>query len=383
MQGNSSSQSLSIGLPQIHLEAGERRAFLPQFVASLQHLHLRVVLEHGYGSAMGFAESDYHAIDQNGGQFSSEEEAYAQDIVLVLRYPTADRLDMMRPGACLISMMHYPTRPERVADLRRRGLEAISLDSVADDTGRRVVENLRAVAWNGVETAFNLLRETYRAPGLESPERPPIRVMLLGAGAVGSHVMQAAIRYGDLALRERLANQGVPGVQLTVVDYDLTSNEAFMLEQLRGTDLLIDATQRIDPSQAVIPNRWIGEMPEHAVLLDLSVDPYDCDYEPRTVKGIEGIPHGNLNQYTFLADDPAWESVVPDCVDSTYRRATASCYSWPGVHPQQCMRVYGRQIRPLLRNIAEAGGLGSINLEGRFFQRAMARAMLSKWQPNK
>jgi len=382
MKQKHASPTLSIGLPQMHLEAGERRAFLPQFVTSLRKLRLSVVLEHGYGGTMGFAESEYRTTGKNGVRFSSEEEAYAQDIVLVLRYPAAEKLDMMRPGACLISMIHYPTRPDRVADLRRRELEAISLDSVIDDSGRRVVENLRAVAWNGVETAFNVLKETYPAPGLEGPERSPIRVMLVGAGALGSHVVQAAIRYGDLALWDRLAKQNIPGVQLTVVDYDLTSNEAFMLEHLRHTDLLIDATQRPDPSQVVIPNRWIGEMPRHAVLLDLAVDPYDCEHEPRMVKGIEGIPHGNLDQYTFMPDDPAWESTVPDCVDSANRRATAACYSWPALRPQQCMQVYGQQIRSLLRNIAHPGGLGSIRLDGRYFQRAMARALLSKWQPN-
>jgi alanine dehydrogenase len=377
-----SPHSFSIGLPQMHLEAGERRAFLPQFVTSLQNLGLRVVLEYGYGSTMSFAESEYQPIDGNGVQFSSEEEAYAQDIVLVLRYPSVDRLDMMRSGACLISMIHYPTRPDRVADLRQRGLEAISLDSVVDDSGRRVVENLRAVAWNGTETAFNLLKETCPAPGLGSPERSPIRAMLIGAGAVGSHAVQAAIRYGDRALWERLARQGVPGVQVTVVDYDLTSNEAFMLEHLQHTDLLIDATQRPDPSHAVIPNRWIGEMPGHAVLLDLAVDPYHCEREPRMVKGIEGIPHGNLDQYTFMPDDPSWGATVPDCVDSAHRRAAAACYSWPGLHPRECMQVYGQQIHSLLRNLTRVGGLESIRMDGRFFQRAMARALLSNWHPN-
>jgi alanine dehydrogenase len=303
-------------------------------------------------------------------------------MVLVLRYPTADKLDMMRPGTCLISMIHYPTRPDRVADLRRRGLEAISLDSVVDDSGRRVVENLQAVAWNGVETAVNILKETYPAPGLEDAERPPLHVLLIGAGSVGSHTMQAAIRYGDLSLWRRLAKQGTPGVQVTVVDYDLTSNEAFMLEHLRHTDLLIDATQRPDPSQVVIPNRWIGEMPGYAVLLDLAVDPYDCEHEPRTVKGIEGIPHGDLDQYIFMPDDPAWDRTVPECVDSDNRRATATCYSWPGLHPQACMQVYGQQIRSLLRNIVRLGGLEAIRGDGRFFQRAMAEALLSQWQAN-
>jgi alanine dehydrogenase len=203
--------------------------------------------------------------------------------------------------------------------------------------------------------------------------------MLIGVGAVGSHVPQAATRYGNVKLRDRLAKKGVPGVQVTTVDYDLTSREALMLGHLRQTDLLIDATQRLDPSRYVVPNRWIGEMPKHAVLLDLSVDPYECSQEPVVVKGIEGIPHGNLDQYIFPTDDPAWETTVPDCIDKTHRRTAVSCYSWPGIHPRRCMRVYGQQIRPLLRNIIEAGNPAKIPSQGKYFQRAIARAMLSRW----
>lgn len=373
--------SISIGLPQMHVEPGERRDFLPSFVGTISHLSTRIVLEHGYGSKMGYTEQDYLSkAGQDSIRFASPEEVYAQDLVLLIRYPAASDLDLMRPGACLITMVHYPTRPDRLIDLRRRGLEAISLDSVVDDTGRRIVENLHAVAWNGVEAAFRALAHSYPPPGLMSPARSPIRVTLIGAGAVGSHVLQAATRYGNTRLRDKLANKGVPGIQVTTIDYDLTSREAFMLEHLRQTDILIDATQRVDPSRCVIPNRWIGEMPAHAVLLDLSVDPYQCDQEPLSVKGIEGVPHGNLSKYIFPPDDPEWDDTVPDCIDMTHRRTAVSCYSWPGIYPRRCMHVYGQQIRPLIRNILEAGGMEKIQLRGKFFQRAVARAMLSKWQ---
>ena len=157
-------------------------------------------------------------------RFGPLEEVYRQDYVLVVRYPSAAEIELMAPGGCLISMVHYPTRPERVADLRRRGLEAISLDSIKDDVGRRLIENLRSVAWNGVEVAFQVLAESYPAPGFASPQRPPIRVTLIGAGAVGSQVVGAAIRYGDEALRRRMIALGAPGVQVTAVDYDLTGH---------------------------------------------------------------------------------------------------------------------------------------------------------------
>lgn len=365
-----------IGFPRMHKEAGERRDFLPRIVSILERQGAKIFLEEGYGSGMGFSHDDYTK-SAPSLRFVSLHEAYQQDYVLVLRCPNDQELQMMRPGACLISMLHYPTRPHRVQFLQSAGLEAISLDSIKDDTGRRLIENLRSVAWNGVEFAFKTLAKTYPSPGLESPERPPVRVTLIGAGAVGAHVVQSAVRYGNNALRNKLVEQGVSGVEVTVVDFDVTRNAEWMRQVLSRTDILVDATQRPDSTKPVIPNSWIAFLPEHAVLLDLSVDPYDCTVDPPQVKGIEGIPQGNLDQYVFAPDDPAFDR-LPPCVQRQNRRHSVSCYSWPGVYPEQCMQVYGKQIQPLLRTLLENGGIKGIRPNGNYFERAIARAQLSR-----
>lgn len=368
---------LTVGLPRMHVEFGERRDFLPAFVSDLEKRGAHVFLEYGYGSGMGFTEADYEKVAPIA-RFVSHEEVYQKHIVLVLRCPSNDDLKLLQPGACLISMLHYPTRPQRVEFLRPLGIEAISLDSLKDETGRRLVENLRSVAWNGLEVGFQILHRTYPSPGLESTERGPIRATVLGVGAVGMHAVQAASRYGDMRLWQTLAERGVPGVQVTAIDYDLAGREPLMKEILARTDILIDATQRPDPSKVVIPNEWVGFLPDHAVLVDLSVDPYNCSINPPEVKGIEGIPQGNLDQYVFMPDDPIYER-IPDCVSTKNRRHAVSCYSWPGIHPKTCMSLYGDQIRPIMRTIIDRNGVQNINPQGRYFERAIARALLSRW----
>lgn len=365
----------TIGLPRMHVEYGEKRDFLPSFVSRFSRLGAQMVLEYGYGSGMGLTEEDYRQLAPEV-RFAAHAEVYQQDYVLVLRCPTEQDIARVKPGACLISMLHYPTRPERVQFLRRCGIEAFSLDSIKDDVGRRLVENLHSVAWNGLEVGFHVLRRTYPAPGLESPQREPIRATVLGVGAVGMHAVQAASRYGDLGLWRALARRGVPGVQVTAIDYDLTSNAGVMQNILSRSDILVDATQRPDPSQVVIPNDWLAWMPEHAVIVDLSVDPYVCQGEVREVKGIEGVPQGNLDQYVFAPDDPAYER-VPACVSTQHRRQVVSCYSWPGLHPKECMELYGKQIGPLMRTLLERGGPSQMTLKGGFFQRALARGRLA------
>ena len=372
------SEKITIGMARMHAEFGERRDFLPTFVARLIRQGANVILEHGYGAGMGLTQEDYRAAAPDV-QFMSHEEIFQQDHVMVLRCPTEKELRQMKPGATLISMLHYPTRPQRVELLRSLGIEGISLDSLKDDNGRRLVENLKSVAWNGVDVGFQVLRRTYPAPGMEGQDRPPIQATILGVGAVGMHAVQAASRYGDIQLWQLLAKRGVPGVQVTAVDYDVVNNKEHMREILRRTDLLVDATQRPDPSKVVIPNEWIGWMPEHAVLVDLSVDPYNFEVEPPEVKGIEGIPQGNLDQYVFAPDDPVYER-IPASVSTKNRRHAVSCYSWPGIHPRECMQLYGNQLRPIIRMLIVRGGIKAIRPNGLYFERVIARAMLSNWR---
>ena len=369
--------SFKIGFPRMRKEAGERRDFLPRLLANLHNLGASIVLESGYGLGMGLTDDDYSEVVPEV-EFVTHREAYRQEYVVVLRCPEEEEIQWMRPGACLISMLHYPTRAERVRLLQSFGLEAISLDSITDDNGRRLIENLQAVGWNGIRAAFRVLQGIYPHPGFESPDRSPIAVTLLGAGAVSSYAMRAAVHYGDVDLHRRLAIAGVPGVVVTVLDYDVTNREAIVRPILKRTDLLVDATHRPDVSKPVIPNNWVGDLPAHAVLLDLSVDPYDCSSDPMKTKGIEGIPHGNLDQYIFIPDDPAFDS-IPSCIRKDHRRHAVSNYSWPGVYPRECMEVYGAQIQPILRTLITKGGIQNISAGGRFFERAIARAQLSRF----
>lgn len=367
-----------IGFPRMHKEPGEKRDFLPNFVSKIARRTTDIFLEYGYGSELGYRERDYLQGNPNV-KFTSREEVYKQEYVLVLRCPNEDEIQTMCPGSCLISMIHYPTRPQRIDLIRSLKLEAISLDSIIDDSGRRLVENLKAVGWNGIEVSFNTLKTIYPDPGFENPNRSPIRVTVMGAGAVGSHVVQAAVRYGNNNLREKLASLNVPGVEVVVIDYDVTNKKDYMEITLAKTDILVDATQRQDTSKPVIPNEWLAFLPQHAVLLDLSVDPYSEINGKIFVKGIEGIPQGNLNKYIFPPDDRAYDE-LPDYINTKNRRHAITCYSWPGIYPKKCMQVYGRQIQPLMRVLIDKGGVKNIDSRGGYFERALSRAILSNWK---
>lgn len=294
----------------------------------------------------------------------------------MLRSPEVEEYPaLLRSGTTLVSMLHFPTRPRRIRKLKELGCDAVSLDSLADDDGRRLVENTRAVAWNGVEAAFGAL-EKYSAPRLASST--PLRVTVMGAGQVGKHTVEAALKYGSLE-RFRDWSDRMPPVEVVTVGRSLTGDAAYLRSRFGRTDILVDATQRSDSTTPLISNEWIGWLPAHAIVCDLVVDPYVPTGSPPTVRSIEGIPKGDLDKWVFTPADPDWEKTIPPGVSCGHRRTTVTCYSWPGIHPEECMRLYGRQLWPLLERLLARGGVDGLSARGDFLERALYRASLRSW----
>jgi alanine dehydrogenase len=234
---------------------------------------------------------------------------------------------------------------------------------------------MQAVAWNGLEVAFDVLENSF--PDLM--REMPFQVLILGSGMVGKHAVDAATKLGIVERNNQHIQAGGPGSLALTIGRNLSKNGKAMKRLFQHADVLVDATQRRDASRPIIPNEWLGWLPEHAVVVDLAVDPYTLDIDPPVVRGVEGIPQGNLDKYIFAADDPDWGLSIPASIPSQNRRTVVSCYSWPGIHPEACMRHYARQMEPLMDILLEKGYDG-LSIDGSYFERALYRATLEGWQ---
>jgi len=368
-------KTLTIGFPRMQKEAGEKRFFLPEFIQYMANLGTEVFLEEGYGSRAGYTFDDFR-MGNEAVQLCSREEAFKKDIVIVLRSPSRQEFSLLNRGTCLVSMLHFPTRPVRIKILKDLGIKAISLDSIVNEQNIRLVENMKAVAWNGLEAAFDVLEK--RWPDLTRPDKEPIQVLILGTGMVGKHAVDAASKLGNIERNNQHIQDGGPGVLALSVGRNVTNKPDLLEKLFRQSDILVDASQRRDPTIPLVPNEWLSWLPEHGVVVDLAVDPYTLDAKPPVVRGVEGIPKGDLDQYIFMPDDPKWDKTVPKEIPSKHRRTVTTCYSWPGIHPEACMRHYGIQIEPLM-NALIAKGYDKLSLDGDYFERALYRATLKAW----
>lgn len=332
----------------MHKEKGERRDFLPPFFAQFAAFDVDVVLERGYGEQLGLSESDY-LTQLPRIRFADAAQCYAQDLVVVVRAPEIAAIATMRRGAGLMAMLHYDTRPKLLQALKENGIHAFSLDAIVDDEGSRQVVTYEMTAYGGMREAFRALQ----AASVHDDDRG-LQVAILGMGRLG---MQAA-RFAYECYREfGMEQRGWAGISVAFLEKEITAFEHSVRRILGGTDILVDATRRPDATRLIVPNAWLASLPEHAVILDLTADPYEMRETGLQVKAIEGIPHGNLDGFAFHPEtpEPYGQPHIPAGVDTRNRRVTISCNAWPGVVPEACMREYGKKITPYMKLLLQKG----------------------------
>ena len=330
---------------------GESRVFLPSDISLLtQAFHAHPLIWSGH-QMPNHSQKEYLQIPNIQIESSDEPIISTSDMIISLKHPSELLINLMKPGQVLVTMAHFHTRPGRIEKYIKKGIRVISMDSIIDEKGNRIVQDLKGVAWNGIRALFDYAEQyTDKCKLLK---RDCLNILILGSGGVGIHAVNAARYLGDKERKNRLG-RSIP-IIVTSVGSDVTSNPFLLNSLLKSTDVLVDATNRIDPTTAIIENHHLVALPPHAAIVDLASDYYDpfSGLNRTMVKAIEGIPTGDGSQYIFSPDDLHNEDSIPKDVPHDNRRLTLSHGSWPALDPEGSMQTYGRQLIPLL--IAMAG----------------------------
>ncbi len=342
----------TIGFLSMQFEKAEKRDLRPDFFGKIADLPVSILLDEYYGAKLNFIHQDF--LDKNPNiMFCSRAEVLNADCVITIRTPDFSELSLLKKGAIFFSMLHYLTRINRNNFLISKGTNMLAMDSIVDDFGNRMIQDFPG-------TADNAFSAVYKEGEKLLEVRDILKILIIGHGEIGKICVEKAIK---------LASKPVI---VTVAGRSVTSQKNILNKLLSDTDILVDSSKRDDPKKYIISNDQINLMPSDSIILDISADDYDVNINPIQVKGIEGIPTGNLDNYIFYPDDEIYNK-LPVQVSSKYRRVVISCNAWPGVNPHKCLDRYEIQLEPFIRLITKLGYNLSINSSD-LYERALVRS---------
>lgn len=355
-----------IGFPRMDTVPGLQRDFPPDFVRDIMaNKNVTVLIEEDYGKDLGYMSKQYTG---RKTQFTSRREIFiSSDFIIVLTAPSDFEIKQMKKGAILLSMLHFATHPKRNLIIKKTGIRAVSLDSLKNNFGKRIVQDYKHTALHGVGEGYRILIKQMGEKWWYDPLRESIKVVILGYGGVGKEAAYAVMQMGSkYRLQNLIKKGGNPIVNILpfgrihtsynkLFDYLFASQSDHYVGSLH---MVIDATKRLDFRKPIFTENLLSYLPKNSVIVDLAADQYDGH---KIVKGIQGIPTGSEKQWIFDPDDPAWEDpeLVPKAyqIQKQHRRTVVSHYSWPSFgskeNRKKNMNVYSSQIYPFVQSIID------------------------------
>ena len=178
-------------------QPGETRvSATPATVTALTKLGYDVVVDGGAGAKSSFADAAYVEAGATIG------DARAADIVFGVNAPSTEQLDAMKPGATLVGLLAPALNPDRVEDLGRRPITALSMDAVPRISRAQSLDVLSSMAniagYRAVVEAAHVFGRFFTGQVTAAGKVPPAKVLVVGAGVAGLAAIGAAGSLGAI-----------------------------------------------------------------------------------------------------------------------------------------------------------------------------------------
>ncbi|GAA1983634.1 Re/Si-specific NAD(P)(+) transhydrogenase subunit alpha [Isoptericola halotolerans] len=187
---------MQIGIPR-EPRPGERLvAGTPATVRQLVALGYDVVVEDGAGERANLPNVAYV---EAGARLAGREQVWAADVVTCVN-PPSDELELLRPGAVLVSQLAPAARPERIEALAACRVTALALDAVPRISRAQALDVLSAqsnvAGYRAVVEAAEEFGGMFTGQVTAAGTTPPATVFVIGAGVAGLAAIGTASSMG-------------------------------------------------------------------------------------------------------------------------------------------------------------------------------------------
>lgn len=270
-----------VGVPA-EVKPGENRvALTPDGTRELTAHGHRLLVERGAGGGSSIPDADFTAA---GAELVDAAGAWGAELVLKVKEPQPQEHRYLRPGLVLFGYLHLAAYPELAEPLLSTATTAIAYETVRDPSGTLpLLAPMSEVAGRlAPQIGAHFLERGQGGRGVllgGAPGVRPARVVVLGAGTVGSNAawiaqgMEAEVFLIDRNLdRLRVVDQIHRGRIMT-----LASNRGVIERSLAEADLLIGAVLVPGAKAPVIVDEsMVATMKPGSVIVDVAVDQGGC-----------------------------------------------------------------------------------------------------------
>lgn len=278
---------------------GEMRVpLIPPTAEKLVKLGAELVIESGLGLTCRYEDADYEKVGAVIGS-SREEMLKTADIVLRLRKPPAEELELMKKGCIHISYLDPFNESELVNKLAENGISAVSLEMLPRTTLAQKMDVLSSQANLGgyVSVIIGAEQLDKVLPMMTTPAGTikPARVFIIGVGVAGLQAIATARRLGARVeafdtrpvVEEQVKSLGAKFVKIDLGETGQTKDgyakeltpeqvqkqKEGMAKACAMADIVITTAQLFGrPAPRIVDNAIIKQMQPGSVIIDMAVE---------------------------------------------------------------------------------------------------------------
>ncbi len=272
-----------VGVPREIKSREYRVGMTPSGVRTLIEDGHQVLVETGAGRGSGLDDKQYRAA---GAQMmSSAARVYEQaELIVKVKEPLPAEYGLLQPQQNLFTYLHLAAAPELTALLLERQITAIAYETVQNDDGTLpLLQPMSEVAGRmSVQVGANFLQKEHGGKGVLLAGAPGVRpgkVVVLGAGTVGSNAVRIAVGMGaDVTVLD------IDPARLAILDdhygnhiLTLISNSQNIEDEVSHADLVIGAV--LIPggrTPQLVTEELVAKMDPGSVIVDVAIDQGGC-----------------------------------------------------------------------------------------------------------
>lgn len=272
-----------IGVPKEIKDHEYRVSMTPDGVTTLRQRGHEVWLESSAGQGSGYDDEEYRSVGALIAR--SKDELFAKaDLILKVKEPLLSECHLFRPGQILFTYLHLAAFPELTRTLLGKKIIGIAYETTEGTDGSLpMLKPMSEIAGRmSVQVGAQYLEKTHGGRGVllgGVPGVEPARVVVIGAGIVGSSAIRIAVGMGaqvtvlnlDIERLRHLDDQ-YHGRIVT-----LASSSANVDRAVCAADMVIGAVL-VPGAKApkLVSRSLVARMKPGSVIVDVSVDQGGC-----------------------------------------------------------------------------------------------------------